>query len=71
MAVDSEGVEYQSFVHHHPWHQEHIDKYHSGPSHICPECAAGKHLNCAGFAYDEHDREVACNCLCQQKPETD
>lgn len=39
---------------------------------ICPECAAGKHLNCAGFAYDSHDREVACMCTCtRQKPETD
>lgn len=37
--------------------------------YICPECAAGKHLICAGFAYDEHDYEVACMCHCQHKEE--
>ena len=29
---------------------------------MCPECEAGKHLSCAGFAYDEFDREIPCGC---------
>ena len=32
---------------------------------ICPECENGKHLICAGFAFDEHDREVPCMCDCR------
>jgi len=29
---------------------------------MCPECAQGKHSNCAGFAFDEEDNEVPCSC---------
>lgn len=28
----------------------------------CPECAAGKHSSCAGFAFDEDDNETGCPC---------
>ncbi len=32
---------------------------------ICPECRAGKHLNCGGEALDEAtDCVVACACSC-------
>jgi hypothetical protein len=33
-----------------------------------PECAAGKHVNCTGWALDEDlgpYHEVACGCDCQ------
>jgi hypothetical protein len=30
---------------------------------VCPECEQGKHGNCTGWALDEHDNEVACQCL--------
>lgn len=26
----------------------------------CPECRDGKPWNCAGFAFDENDDQVAC-----------
>jgi hypothetical protein len=35
---------------------------------VCPECAAGKHVNCTGWALDEEDNEVACGCDCQALP---
>jgi hypothetical protein len=28
----------------------------------CPECRAGKHGNCVGWAIDSRDQEVACPC---------
>jgi hypothetical protein len=34
----------------------------NGPT--CPECVAGKHLNCDGTALDEaHDEITACRCV--------
>lgn len=33
--------------------------------HLCPECEQGKHANCTGWAFDEHDNEVACACTCR------
>jgi hypothetical protein len=29
---------------------------------MCPDCRAGKHPNCAGFAFDENDQQVPCPC---------
>jgi len=35
----------------------------------CPECAAGKHANCTGWALDDRDVEVACPCPdCFEEP---
>lgn len=32
---------------------------------ICPECAAGKHDNCDGTAWDTHqDEPTDCSCPC-------
>jgi hypothetical protein len=30
----------------------------------CPECEAGKHPNCTGWALNELDEEVSCACGC-------
>jgi hypothetical protein len=31
---------------------------------ICPECAAGKHINCTGEAWDnEADAPTECECV--------
>lgn len=33
---------------------------------ICPECAAGKHDNCDGTAWDTHqDEPTDCSCPCR------
>lgn len=32
------------------------------PAESCPECRAGKHANCPGFAFDEADVEIPCPC---------
>lgn len=32
------------------------------PAESCPECRAGKHANCPGFAFDETDVEIQCPC---------
>lgn len=29
---------------------------------LCPECRAGKHTVCAGFAFDANDDEIDCQC---------
>lgn len=31
-------------------------------SNDCPECRAGKHPNCTGWALDENDDTVECGC---------
>jgi hypothetical protein len=36
---------------------------------ICPECVAGKHENCTGWAIDADDFEVACGCPTCARPE--
>jgi hypothetical protein len=30
---------------------------------ICPECRAGKHVNCTDWAIDDSDGLVACGCI--------
>lgn len=38
-----------------------LDQLVAGP--VCPECAAGKHVNCVGQAWDNNlDRAVTCLC---------
>lgn len=32
---------------------------------ICPECQAGKHVNCDGIAYD-FDKDELAQCECQK-----
>lgn len=40
------------------------------PEPICPECAAGKHRNCTGWALDETtDEVVACGCVIHAVPD--
>ncbi|HEY5785846.1 MAG TPA: hypothetical protein VIT65_13815 [Microlunatus sp.] len=31
----------------------------------CPECEAGKHDNCTGWALNDIDEETPCGCYCQ------
>lgn len=35
---------------------------------LCPECEAGKHRACAGFAFDADDQETDCQCACRDTP---
>jgi len=46
-------------------------KYLGEWAHIqpCPECRAGKHTNCVGWALDENDQETACPCAELKHPE--
>lgn len=37
---------------------------------VCPECAAGKHENCDGSAWDTHqDEPTTCSCPCDTNRE--
>lgn len=35
---------------------------------LCPECGNGKHVNCTGWAIDEDDNVVDCDCTDDAHP---
>ena len=60
MATDSEGVEYEPFVKHHPWHAEQLDRERSEIDKLIADLTHEQHARCAYLTREGDGR--ACDC---------